>query len=232
MTFEAEEGWGHGWWARVEKTERKSVQPPPPMPTAQKTCMWPWPTLKETKIPAASSRGRCSRSGRRTAVAGGSARSSAGPPPGRGGSLPTISERSPSLLPPCPEVLRTPAGFTHVFNMPLNLSFSTQLRRKEDSGELWFLPSHGWGRPSHRCSPWRLRGHMLVFSLLSIPALRTVALPPSSGTVTRQGLQNQNSPSGETAEGIFMVWSQHHKGRLAPTSLCLQKPSGFYSPSC
>lgn len=100
--------------------------------------------------------------------------------------------------------------------MPLNLSFSTQLRRKEDSGELWFLPSHGWGRPSHRCSPWRLRGHMLVFSLLSIPALRTVALPPSSGTVTRQGLQNQNSPSGETAEGIFLVWSQHCKGRPAP----------------
>lgn len=57
---------------------------------------------------------------------------------------------------------------------------------------------------------------MLVFSLLSIPALRTVALPPSSGTVTRQGLQNQNSPSGETAEGIFMVWSQHRKGRPPP----------------
>lgn len=85
---------------------------------------------------------------------------------------------------------------------------------------------------------------MLVFSLLSIPALRTVALPPSSGTVTRQGLQNQNSPSGETAEGIFMVWSQHRKGRppppgappspgrLAPTSPCLQKPSDFYSLSC
>lgn len=53
----------------------------------------------------------------------------------------------------------------------------------------------------------------LVFSLLSIPALRTVALPPSSGTMTPQGLQDQNSPSGETAEGIFMAWSQHSKGR-------------------
>lgn len=54
---------------------------------------------------------------------------------------------------------------------------------------------------------------MLVFSLLSIPALRTVALPPSSGTMTPQGLQDQNSPSGETAEGFFMAWSQHSKGQ-------------------
>lgn len=88
---------------------------------------------------------------------------------------------------------------------------------------------------------------MLVFSLLSIPALRTVALPPSSRTVTPQGFQDQNSPSGEAAEGIFMAWSQQSKGRsplapypvrdgllqlLAPTSLCVLKSpvSDFLHP--
>ncbi|KAM5213785.1 SH3 and PX domain-containing protein 2B isoform 3-T4 [Hipposideros larvatus] len=132
MTFEAKAGWGRGWWARSEKTGRKWLQPLSPVPTARRTCMWPWPTLMAMKIPAVSRRGQCLRSAKRTAVAGGSAGSSVGPPPGKGGFLPTISERSPSLLCPCLEVMGVPAGLTHIFNMPLNLSISTQLQRKED----------------------------------------------------------------------------------------------------
>lgn len=108
MTFEAKVGWGHAWLARWETTERK--QPPPSMLMALRThCMWLWPTLKAMKTPAASRKGQCSKSGRRTAVAGGSVRSSAGRLPGKAGFLPTTSGRNPSFpLPRPPHYPETP----------------------------------------------------------------------------------------------------------------------------
>lgn len=169
--------------------------------------MWPWPTLKEMKILAASRRGQCLRSGKRTAVAGGSARSSVGRPPGKGGFLPTISERSPSLLPPWLEVLCVSAGFTHIFNMPLNLSFSTELQRKEGSGELgsslpWVEPALPPQQPPEAQGP-HARFLSPLYPCLKASGIATqLPCPPSSGTTTLQGLQHQNPPSGETAESI------------------------------
>lgn len=81
-----------------------------------------------------------------------------------------------------------PASFPHVFNMPLNLSSSTKLQRKEDwKGRLVSSLPSGEGNPSQRSIPWRFRGHT-PFSLLSIPALRPVALPPSFPAHPEAGL--------------------------------------------
>lgn len=126
MAFEAKVGWGHASLARWEKPERRQL--PSSMPMAQRThCTWLWPTLKEMKTPAASRKGQCLKSGRRAAVAGGSATSSVGLLPGKAGFLPTTSGRNPSVpvLPGDPGDPAVPAGLPHVFNTHLNLSVFT-----------------------------------------------------------------------------------------------------------
>lgn len=139
MTCEAKVGWGHVSLARWEKPERRRL--PSSMPMAQRThCTWLWPTLKEMKTPAASRKGQCLKSGRRTAVAGGSARSSVGLLPGKAGFLPTTSGRNPSF-PALPGDLTVPAGLPHVFNTHLNLSVSTSFQGRWPLGCCGSFPS-------------------------------------------------------------------------------------------
>lgn len=170
--------------------------------------MWPWPTLKETKTPAASRKGQCLKSGRRTAVAGGSAGSSAGHLPGRAGSLPTTSGRNPSF-PALPGDPAVPAGLPTVFKMHLNLSISTPFQGRRPLRCWWPLPSQGgeclvqrhpvaWGlvlllwhlQKSQKPQPSLGRNHvtLLVCSRTHPPRQRLVT--QRSRTVTLADLQN------------------------------------------